>query len=161
MDSKIQALVKARAILAQVPRPTGWVIFYGAYGRGKSGLLKAVVAQCIVAGVPAMYLRAVDLLREVRSSYSEDNSLSESDIIERYGGCQVLAIDEIDRISSTAWAMSTLMAVMDMRYNRRATHATLMATNSDPDNMPAGFEYLASRMRDGDRVPVGGRDLRG
>lgn len=161
MDSKVQALVKARDILAMVPRPTGWVIFHGPYGRGKSGLLKAIVAQCIIAGTPATYLRAADLLREVRSSYSEETSLSENDIVERYGACQLLAIDEIDRISSTAWAMSTLMAVMDMRYNRRETHCTLMATNSDPDNMPAGFEYLASRMKDGDRTPIGGKDLRG
>jgi hypothetical protein len=48
-----------------------------------------------------------------------------------------------------------------MRYNRRNRLATLLATNCDPLQMPAGFEYLESRMKSGERVKLIGADLRG
>jgi len=160
LKGKEDAVLKCNSILAQVPRPAGWHIFVGDYGRGKTGMLKCIVAACIRAGVRCKYLRAFDVLAEIKDTYGEVSELDESDLLKSYEQFQLLAIDEVDRISSTPWAMSTMMAILDNRYVKRHSLATLLATNQDPEKLPAGFEYLASRMKDGDRIMVAGRDLR-
>lgn len=161
MPGKEAGLAQANFILDQLPKPTGFTCFYGAFGTGKSGIVKSIVAQSVMTGIPAAYIRAADLLRDIRSTFSEAAQLTEADITRRFGGYQLLAIDEVDRVSSTPWSMATLMAILDARYNQRLTRATLLVTNQDPDHLPPGFEYLVSRMRDGDRVLVAGQELRG
>jgi len=160
LAGKEAALTAAREVLALVPRPNGWLTLYGGYGVGKTGILKCVVAACVRAGVSAHYARAEDILREIRSSFGLA-AFSEEEIHNRYGRYQVLAIDEVDRTSDTGWARSTLMTLLDTRYTRRTSLATLIATNQSPARMPEALGYLASRMKDGERVKVGGVVLRG
>ena len=148
--------------MSQCPRPVGWYAVYGDYGVGKTGTLKSVVSACCRVLVNAKYVRAEDILREIRSTFHGDNAdEAEEDILHKYGEYQLLAIDEVDRVSDKAWSRSTLFSLLDLRYNRRDRFATLVATNCDPNNMPEGFEYLQSRMQDGVRVEVTGKDLRG
>lgn len=161
MAHKDQALGAARDLLALTPAPCGWLTLHGDYGMGKSGILKSMVAQFILAGVPAAYVRAADILTELRSSYGDDSKKSEGDLLARFAGYQFLAVDEVDRASSTDWARSTLFALLDRRYNARTTKATALALNVAPTRLPAELGYLASRMTDGLRIPVGGQSLRG
>ena len=158
---KEQGLTAARGILTSIPRPTGWVLFHGDYGRGKSGLLKSIVAQACTAGCSARYVTSAKILMEIRDTFGDDVDVDEKDLLERYTRYALLAVDEVDRIPDTGWSRSTLFTLLNARYDRRGECCTLLATNQDPDAMPAGMEYLASRMRDGTRVLVGGADLRG
>jgi DNA replication protein DnaC len=148
-------------LLAQTPRPTGWLTFFGDYGKGKSGILKSLIAAFIRASVKAKYIRANDILTMVKASFSKDAETTEQDIAESLMRYQVIAIDEVDRIPATDWARATLFSILDRRYNTRKTCATIFATNMTPDRMPQEWKYLMSRMKDGLRVPVGGEDLRG
>ena len=159
LPGKESAQQACRDILTTLPRLSGWLVLYGDYGVGKSGMLKSTIAACVRAGQSAHYTRAEDVLQQIRSTYGE--SASEMDVIRAYGSYPLLAIDEIDRTSSTEWARSTLMTILDTRYNRRGSQATLMGTNTQPERFPPALGYLASRMRDGVRVHVGGSDLRG
>ncbi len=158
---KEQALDAARAILAEVPCPKGLAIFWGPFGTGKSGTMKAIVASCILAGVSARYALATDILSEIRSTFARDADVTEEDLAHLYDHYQVLALDEIEKISDTMWATSKLMSVIEHRYNRRFERATLLGTNENPAMMPPGFGYLESRMKDGQRVFVTGEDMRG
>lgn len=158
---KGEALAAAHALLAALPRPCGWVSFFGEYGVGKSGLLKSLVAAAVRLGVPARYVRGADILSEVRQTYGEDSRETEQAIVARYARYQFLAIDEVDRVSGTEWARSMLFTILDDRYTRRESVATAIATNAAPGGMDDMWGYLESRMRDGDRVIVGGDDLRG
>ncbi len=157
---KEQAIATANAILAQSPHMVGWYVVTGDYGRGKSGLLKSLVASAILTSCSSLYTRSSDILATIRSSYNEDGP-TEQEVIDKYAAYQLLAIDEIDRISSTPWAMNTLMSILDERYNKREIAATIIASNCQPEALPAGFEYLQSRMRDGLRVQLSGAELRG
>jgi DNA replication protein DnaC len=161
MPGKEVALSSAHILLAMAPAPTGLTTLFGDYGRGKTGILKSLTAQFILAGVSARYCRAADLLGEIRSTYRDGSEISEEEIIALVGGIRFLAVDEVDRISATDWAMSTLMRILDTRYTRRALVATMIATNAQPDSMTAQWGYLQSRLRDGARIRVGGQDLRG
>ena len=157
---KERLLEACNELVAMTPKPTGWLTLYGDYGRGKSGALKSVVAALVRAGTSARYVRSADILQEIRSTYG-DNGVTEQDIIMRYGGIALLAIDEVDRISVTPWAQSTMMTILDTRYTRRLSVATILATNTPPDRLGSEYGYLASRMRDGEIVHVAGKDLRG
>jgi len=156
---KTNGLDAIKALLFTLPAPTGWVLLYGSYGVGKSGLLKSLVAASIRAGTRARYLRAGDLLGEIRATYSDDETIDEQDVRARYGNVPVLALDEIDRISDTGWARSTLFAILDERHRRMDQGITAMATNADPGNWP-GFEYLVSRLHSGEMVAMTGKDMR-
>lgn len=160
LPGKSAALDSARKLLALVPRPRGWLTFYGHYGVGKTGLLKSLVAACVRAGVSAHYARAEDILRSIRATFGP-NPLQEDELFQRYARYQLLAIDEVERTSDSGWARSTLMTLLDTRYTRRRALATVIATNRPPEQLPDQLGYLASRMRDGERVHVSGSDLRG
>jgi len=160
MEGKEIALREANLILSRAPSTTGLTTFFGDYGVGKSGILKSIVACLILMGVKAKYVRANDMLTMVRNTYNK-NEDSEADTLSAFASYQLLAIDEIDRVSTTEWAKSTLFAVLDDRYNIRNARATLLATNQFPDEMGNDWEYLMSRMEDGARIPVGGKSLRG
>jgi hypothetical protein len=157
---KEMALAEAGEMLATIPSPNGMLLLFGDYGVGKSGVLKCMTSTFVRAGVKAKYMRASDILASIRSSY-DSNTMTEDKImqsLQRYG---FLAIDEIDRIPSTEWAMATLFTILDRRYNTRLRCSTALATNLMPDNMSGDWEYLSSRLMDGRRVPVGGISFRG
>jgi len=161
MVGKEDAVREARKMLAALPKPSGWLVLHGTYGMGKSGVMRAVVAACCQHLVQARYVRAEDFLRELRATFGDDAEVSEDAMMQRYGRYQVLAIDEVDRVSDTKWSRSALFTLLDTRYKRRNILGTLLATNCDPIQMPAGFEYLQSRMKHGERVEMVGKDLRG
>ncbi|MHA2045368.1 MAG: DnaA ATPase domain-containing protein [Candidatus Thorarchaeota archaeon] len=160
MPGKENALTAARVILAMSPRPAGVYTFFGDYGTGKTGILKSMTAALVKSHIKCKYIRAADYLSELRATYNnnEDDEVTVSGKYIRY---QFLAIDEVDRISNTDWARSTLFALLDKRYEDRGRLATVLSTNQFPDSMGEDWKYLMSRMLDGLRVPVGGRSLRG
>jgi hypothetical protein len=147
--------------LSQIPFLTGLLILFGLYGVGKTGQLKSIVASCIQAGVPALYITAGRLLSRIQATYNSQSPETEDQILTRINSYQLLALDEVDKISNTDWSRSKLFEIINQRYTRRLQVATLLAMNMDPLQMGAGWEYLESRMKDGERIPMGGCDLRG
>jgi DNA replication protein DnaC len=159
---KETALQVALDLLQCIPNVKGWAVFYGDFGTGKTGLLVSLTAQMALAGVSARYVRADDILSEIKDTYGDQSTnLDEADLIARYSSFSFLAIDEVDRITGTEWELKTLQMLLDRRYMRRHELCTTFATNCEPDLLPAGFEYLASRLKDGERVLVAGDELRG
>lgn len=158
---KESALREAQELLSLTPYPSGWLSLYGAYGVGKSGVLKSLVAAFIRAGVSARYIRAMDVLGEARETYGDESAESEAEMVSRYSHYSFLAVDEVDRVSGTEWARAMLFNVLDDRYKKRGEIATAIATNSLPDSMPPAFGYLNDRMKDGARAILAGESLRG
>lgn len=164
LDGKESALATARELLAMTPAPSGWYSLLGSYGVGKTGILKSLVAGFVRAGVEARYVRAEDILTEIRATFDGDtDGGNEFEIIRKYSRIRVLAVDEVgtDRMSSTQWAQAKLMSVFDNRYSLRDHIATILATNETPESLSTVYGYLASRMKDGRRVVMTGCDLRG
>lgn len=170
MSGKEMALGAVHTLLAETKRPAGWIFLYGGYGLGKSGLLKSAVAAMCRIGVSARYCTAEDMLTEIyelieRSKRNDDEAETIRQLINRYEKYQLLAIDELgpDRAPDTQFALSKLFNVIDTRYNRRSGLATMLASNSTPDQLlkHPQWRYLESRTRDGLRILIGGKDLRG
>lgn len=156
---KERAYQAAISVLAESPRPTGFLLLYGSYGVGKSGVLRAMTAQLVAAGVEAHYTRAADILAKFRSSYNQGQSLTEQEISDLYAGYLFLAIDEVDVAADTPWAQSILRMIIDRRYELRQTRATMFGSNVETPNEL--WPYLKSRLDDGQSIFMGGGSLRG
>jgi DNA replication protein DnaC len=159
LDGKKEARTRAGQLLSMTPRPVGFVSFYGGFGVGKTMLLKGLVNCFRLAGVPSVYITMADILAEVRGLFNDPSIDAAETLIRRYKHHQVLAIDEVDRVNLTGWAQETAFRLMDARYTVREAALTMLATNSDPANMPQGLEYLGSRMAE-DMIHLGGLDMR-
>ncbi len=159
LNGKVAARRRGGELLAMTPSPTGFVSFYGGFGVGKSFLLKALVNGYRLAGLAAVYTTMAEILAEARSMFGDPSQDAAESLIRRYRHHRALAVDEIDRINLTGWAQETAFRLLDARYQARDTVLTMLATNCDPANMPAGLEYLGSRMAE-DMVLVGGLDMR-
>lgn len=159
LEGKAFARKRAGELLGMTPSPVGFVTYYGGFGVGKTMILKALVNGFRLAGVAAAYTTLAEILAEARSKFGDPSQDAAEQLIRRYKHYQALMIDEVDRVNLTGWAQETAFRLLDARYQARDYALTALATNADPGNMPAGLEYLGSRMA-GDMVEVGGLDMR-
>ena len=168
MGGKLKMIKMGKTLLKQIPLPSGFHTLHGGYGMGKSGLAKAMVAEMVKAGGNGMYRRAAEILLEARNTFSKVDELpnnsfakTEAGTIHKYKMAQLLVVDEVDRTSKKEWSTSTIFTILDHRYNERDKLCTIVITNEHPDKLEPSFGYLASRMKDGYRIAVGGKELRG
>ncbi len=137
------AALQAAVSFAQTP--VGWLTLWGSYGPGKTHLLAAVVNHCAVNRVAACYYTLPDLLDKLREGYADDGFTG---LYDRLVNVPVLAIDEVDKVRLTDWAIEKIYQLVDARYRDLDTRGTLYAMNVDPDPGDSEMGYLYSRMRD-------------
>lgn len=158
IEGKKIAFEYAGGILAKLPAVGDFYLFYGEHGMGKTGLLKALVAQAIKADIPAKYMTAAEVLRSIKETYSQNSEITEQDAIGVLDKFPLLCIDEVDVIGSSDWSLSSLREVIDRRYAQRFNKVTVFASNCQPGQL---WSYLLSRLDDGYKIPVTGKYLRG
>lgn len=160
LQGKEKALSMAKGLLSLNRSPAGFVFFHGAYGVGKSHLLKGLVNGFRLTGTLSAYYTLANLLAFIRDRYGDGAPHAAEALIVYFRGVKVLCLDEIDRVNLTQWAQETIQRMLDSRYNDRASILTVMAANNPPDGLPHELDYLASRINGGVVVEVGGIDMR-
>jgi DNA replication protein DnaC len=163
-SGKAQSLAMAQSLLAQNHSPSGFVTYYGAFGTGKSHLLKGITNGFRSIGVRVKYTLLSDLLGEIRERFSDGHgSVNVEEAIEQYCSVPVLCLDEVadpDRVNMTGWAKETTFRLLDARHNDMGHVLTVLASNVSPDDMTLEWGYLRSRMESGEKILVGGSDMR-
>jgi DNA replication protein DnaC len=141
------ALAKAFAKL-----PTGWLVFTGTYGCGKTHLAAAIANYQIAAGLPTpMFIVVPDLLDHLRATFSPSSGTTLDRVFEQVRTTSLLILDDLGTESATPWAREKLFQLLNHRYAARLP--TVITTYNTLDEID---ERLASRMRDTSRCTVHG-----
>lgn len=140
--------------------PDHMVTLWGGVGNAKSMALQATVNELVERGVEAVYITAFDLISHIRETFNAKREVVSEGAYERllrFERVRVLAIDELDKVRVTEWALEQITDLMDKRYRLSldGQAGTLIAMNSNPADQP---EWIASRLLDGRNVVIHNAD---
>lgn len=132
----------------------GWLTLSGPYGVGKTHLLAAIANDARSRGEVVVYTTIADLLDDLRATFHPKAEETYSQLFEDVRGCQVLCIDEVEKFSTTPWALEKFQQLIEHRYRNWALCLTVFATNTPVKNignwqgetLPG---YMLSRINDG------------
>jgi len=132
------------AALAYAADPTGWIVFSGGSGSGKTHLAAAIANARIELGEPALFMVVPDLLDHLRASYdAADEEMGYEQLFEQVKNVPLLLLDDVDAASGTPWAREKLFQILNHRYN--AELPTVFTCSVRPQQLD---ERLATRLVD-------------
>ena len=137
-------LREAYAVAVDYARETsGWVVFVGPNGSGKTHLAAAIANRCIEEGRPAFFVHVPDLLDHLRAGFNPTEEMRYSDLFDQVRNTPLLILDGLGSQSDTPWAQEKLQQIFNHRFN---THLPTVVTTSTPlaDLDP----YIRSRLED-------------
>lgn len=123
--------------------PSGWLVFHGPPGSGKTHLAAAIANRLIENGQIVLFVTASDLLDELRAGYSPDNDMSFREIYQRVSEAEILFIDALGISSVTDWAHEKLLQLINHRFN--TTMPTVFTLSSDLTSLDP---HLQVRLQD-------------
>ena len=109
--------------------PSGWLVFQGGFGTGKTTLAKAILSQW--AGKEKAPVTAAWRLESWRRHLSEHDE--EAFLIESQAPVAVL--DDLGAERPTEWAIERLTMYLDLRYARHLP--TVLTVNADENQLAA------------------------
>lgn len=123
--------------------PSGWIVFTGPYGCGKTHLAAAIGHYCLDNGYDLIFVSAPELLDHLRATFSPNSTISLDRLFEEVKTTRLLILDDLDTGSSTAWAKEKLYQLFNYRHLSRLP--TVITTSSEYEKMDS---RLLSRMED-------------
>ena len=125
--------------------PTGWLVFTGPHGSGKTHVAAAIANRSIEAGRVVFFVHVPDLLDHLRASFAPTSDVSYTDLFERVRSTPLLILDGLGGHSATPWAEEKLQQILNHRFNARLP--TVVTTASDTSEL---HPYVHSRLRNPD-----------
>lgn len=108
--------------------PTGWLIFQGSYGCGKTHLAAAIAHQRENEGDTVFFSIVPDLLDHLRAAFAPNSDITYDALFDRIREAGLLVLDDLGAENSTAWATEKLFQIINYRYNFRMP--TVITTNA-------------------------------
>jgi DNA replication protein DnaC len=99
--------------------PTGWLVFLGGYGCGKTHLAAAIASYRIGQGQPGLFVVVPDLLDHLRATFGPESPVSYDERFEQVRTAPLLILDDLGAQSTTPWAQEKLYQIINYRYNAR------------------------------------------
>ena len=97
--------------------PSGWLVFIGPHGTGKTHLAAAAANQCIENDNVVFFVHVPDLMDHLRSTFGPTSDISYSELFDQVQNTPVLVLDGLDSKSSSPWAEEKLHQIVNHRYN--------------------------------------------
>lgn len=123
--------------------PEGWLVFLGPTGCGKTHLAAAIANYRLRAGESVYFAEMLDLLDQLRSSFSLESKLTYDQLFEKIKSTPLLILEDLETQSITPWAQAKLYQLLNYRYNARLP--TVITSSFSLDDIE---DRLASRMGD-------------
>ena len=129
--------------------PSGWLLFQGPYGCGKTHLAVAIANCRIAASKAALFVVVPDLLDYLRAAYAPTSPVTYDERFEQVRSVELLILDDLGTQNTTSWAAEKLYQILNYRYN--AELPTVITSNQRIGDMDP---RLASRLKDQGLVNV-------
>ncbi len=137
----------------------GFFTIHGGFGNGKSTILKAIVNDCLTAGVEARYITMNEVMVYAREAFDSSQS-GDSDYgrIAKLAKTTVLVIDELDKARVTDYAREVQTHLFDVRYRNAHQLGTIVAWNGG--FAAIDLPWVRSRLSEYPVVENGDADMR-
>lgn len=104
------------------------------WGTGKTHLAAAICNYLLGEGYTCLFTTAQNLFNAFSARMSDHQGYS--DLLQKAGDCDLFVIDDLDKVSLTAYKQSIFFEVLDKRYKRRkptviTTNAHVTVTDTD------------------------------
>jgi DNA replication protein DnaC len=107
--------------------PTGWLVYKGDFGCGKTHLAAAIANYRIEHGFPALFIVVPDLLDHLRATFNPSSAVTYDERFESVRSTPLLILDDLGAHATSAWAEEKLYQIFNHRYNARLP--TVVTTN--------------------------------
>lgn len=145
LDSLAQAKRIGHAFAAQ---PSGWILYEGPYGCGKTHLAVAIANDRLeLFGEQVLFITAPDLLDFLRMTYSPTVEASYDEYFERIRNVPLLVLDDLGVENPSPWAKEKMFQLLNFRHFMALP--TVITTNASLDELDA---RISSRMLERDIV---------
>ena len=147
-----------------IDNPVGFISVFGgkkpdgtgsANGNGKTTWSQALVNECLVKGVSALYVTASDLMEYINGGIESNDIDKRMGIISR---ADVLVIDELTQVRWSEWVEDKLTSVIDRRYKAASSRGTILIMDESPKDKL--HRRIVSRMREGIVIKNSDADMR-
>lgn len=113
---------------AYAESPSGWLLFQGNYGSGKTHLAAAIANHRLAEGERVLFVTVPDLLDHLRSTFGPSSEVQYDEMFEQVRTVPLLILDDLGAESQTPWAQEKLYQIINHRYLNRMN--TVITTNS-------------------------------
>ena len=140
----LKSLEKAfEAAKSFAENPSGWLVFMGTYGCGKTHLAAAIANFRAGSGYPPLFVIIPDLLDHLRATFNPKTAVSYDHRFEEVRTSPLLILDDLGTQSMTPWVKEKLYQIFNYRYN--AELPTIITTSDTIDEIDP---RIVSRMLD-------------
>ncbi|MCL2615454.1 MAG: ATP-binding protein [Dehalococcoidia bacterium] len=113
--------------------PSGWLVFIGAVGSGKTHLAAAIASERISCDSVVFFITAADLLDHLRSAFSPDSTQTYDRLFDQVRNAPLLILDDLGVQATTPWAQEKLDQLLTHRFNYELP--TVITSEITPDQM--------------------------